>query len=767
MRLGLVSSSSVLVSLAASAVEIPDTPNAGAPSASPYLLVEMKVNGQTSQSVVEIVKVSAACDQIAVRYLNLAGLYNAPEAAVCLQDVPGIDYRIDTATATLEIFTRAEPELLAAPHHARPTFLRPTPGLLGSYSLSGQRVETENDTDWNSFGSLSLGFYAPAGRLENEVIASVTEDRSNVQRIRTVYQKDFPDSLTTLSLGDSFTRAPRWGRVTAFAGLQIGTDFSMDPEGNYMPFQMLKALLRDQSEVNIRINGVTRRHVGVDPGMTEFDIAPQTGLNEVEMVIREETGLTRIENFSFFNSRTALAKGRTDYSVSLGVPRRYVGAEAAYLDRVIGNAYLRRGLSNEVTGEVYLEASNEGMLAGTGAQLTTRHIGVLNVSAALSESDESGTGGLFAVGFERITRRTSLQLEARFAGDAYRDGVSANGVPFPDRTVRASVGVATGLGSLRASYQEEEDIDLRDRRFAALSWERPFESQRISAFASAYHDMEQDESGLSLGLRVRFGNNKTASLSRTQLDDDYANVLQVNGSSGKNDRLQWSAQATDGNRTDSVQAYGTLQGRQAEMFANVGLYESMNQASAGIRGGFAMAGGMLALRRYAGTSAALVNADGLENVDVFHDGRPAGQTNNDGRILIMDLRAHEANKLSLEPEDLSLDYAVETYEKSVRPMRGIVQVDFKARRALSLAFTIIQRDGSPLPVGSTVRILDTGELCPVGYDGRAWCEHILDGQTVEVVTPEGRFTQRADQLREDGVMRLIDAPSLRMASTDR
>ena len=764
-RFPLVWSPGLAFGLVAGASDLPGT--APSPEAPGYesLLLELHVNGNVQNGLIELEKAKGSCHSVSTQPLAHAGVYSGKAASACLETIPGIDYRIDRAAAILHVFTRTDPKLKSVNAVGLRTYLPPEPGVIGTYSLSVQHVHDGEMSEWNGFGNLALSFHAPEGRIENDLVLVLSGGESRLTRLRTVYERDFPNRLTSLSLGDSFTRTPNWGRAVPFAGIQYGTDFSMDPDGSYRPFQVLEALLRDEAQVDISLNGNVRKYHGVQPGSTEFGLTPQTGLNDVELVIRENTGITRIENFSFFTSPTSLSEGRSDYVFSLGMPRRYVGVDSEYLETVMGSFYHRYGVSDYMTTENFAEFGQSGLMLGTGAQISHSSLGLFRISGAMSRSSEVGSGALVSVGYERNTRNANVQLQARFAEDNFQDVVNAFDVPFPDRTLRASIGVATDYGSFRATFQDERDADLRDRSFLSLSWDKPLPDRGAALFSSAYHDLQSDESGLTLGFRMQLGN-VTGQINRTEYSGGDATNLQLSGISGVGDQLHWTLHASDGSIVDTLQGHASYISDSTEAFASAGSYGDVKQAAVGLRGTIAFAGGEMKLARHSGTSSALVDTKGVEGVEIYHDGRPVGATNEKGLLLVSNLRAYEANRLSVRPDALSLDYELDDFDQTVRPMRGIVRVGFDIQQTNSLAFTIIQPDGTPYPMGAFAKVVETGEFCPVGYDGRAFCERVLDRHTIEVQAPYGYFVRSASALRANPLMRLINDQELRVASSE-
>lgn len=728
------------------------------------LLVEARINGEPVSGLVGLELRGDGCASIETAPLRNAGLYSGDTETECLHSVSGIEYRLDQETAQLHIYAaRASPQRRVV--FPKQDYAKPLPGLMGGYGLSAQRVQTGSDDFLNAFGDLSVTLHTPQGRLQNDIVGSYGDGAGRVRRLMTVYERDFPDTLTRISIGDSFTRTPRWGRISAFAGVQYGTDYSMDPNDNWRPYRTFQALLREQSEVDVRVNGIIRQKQSVEPGYRNFEIRPEAGLNEVEVAIQAANGLSRIEDYSFFASPEALAAGVTDYSVSIGVPRQFTGISSEYHGDLVANGLFRRGISDDWTAEAYSEVGNGVGLFGGGGHYAAGKIGIFSLSAGMSRSEEGRSGHLLSTGFERSSRRGSLQVQARFADSDYTDTVSALGSGFPDRSIRASGGVFTSAGSFRASYVEEEDKVLRDRRFLSLGWEKPLRGDRFSFSASAYKDFERDETGFAIGLRTSFGAYSAGGGYQSAGGGTSTN-LQVTRSRMPGERVQWGLRAADSAAGAVYQGDLAADIGDADLILNGGVVGDTSQVMAGVRGGFAVMPGAASLQRHTTGASAIVRIPELKGLPIYKDNRIVAVTGENGVAVIPGVRPYEVNTLSLRPEDVPLEYEVGNFNARFIPQRGLSEVRFDIRRETVLAFTVLTEDGAPLTPRNRVELLGSGLVCPVGLEGRVYCSVAEDGDTVAVTTPLGRFIETVASVRGRGEMRLRPGGAVRMAGID-
>jgi outer membrane usher protein len=130
---------------------------------------------------------------------------------------------------------------------------------------------------------------------------------------------------------------------------------------------------------------------------------------------------------------------------------------------------------------------------------------------------------------------------------------------------------------------------------------------------------------------------------------------------------------------------------------------------------------------------------GVQGLEVFHENRPVGRTDSRGRAFIPGLRAHDKNKIAIDPRDAPLTAEINSVQDIVVPAnRSGVRVDMAVRTDTSSAIVVLSRpDGRPVPAGSRGEVLG-GDSFVVGYDGRAFVKNLKAENQVTVELEDGR-----------------------------
>jgi outer membrane usher protein len=423
---------------------------------------------------------------------------------------------------------------------------------------------------------------------------------------------------------------------------------------------------------------------------------------------------------------------------------------------------VRRGVTDALTVEAFGELGRNGGLAGGGGQIATDRLGVLSLAAAASRHADRDVGALIFVGVDRRMRRSSFQLQGRFATDQYRDGLSDYAEEFPDVSLRASAGIATSGGSFRTSYTAQRDKSLPDRSFLTLGWERSLAERSAVLAASAFHDFCRDETGFSVSLRMQIGKYSVRP-AHDKLGGHDLLSLQVTRLKGPEDLLQWGMMLANSQAGETVQADVLADLATASVFLNGGYFSGTSAVSAGLRGGFTAFAGKVSAVRQASGAAVIVRTPGIAGLEIYQDNRLAAVTDANGEAVIGNIRPYEVNTLSIRPQDVPLEFTIGDFERSFVPRRGVSDVSFDLRRQSALAFTVRRMDGGHLAEGSRVYLSASGVSCPVGLEGRVYCAEADDGDFVIVQSADGSFTEGVASLRQTGEMWLAEPARLRLA----
>lgn len=141
--------------------------------------------------------------------------------------------------------------------------------------------------------------------------------------------------------------------------------------------------------------------------------------------------------------------------------------------------------------------------------------------------------------------------------------------------------------------------------------------------------------------------------------------------------------------------------------------------------------------RYNRQGIALVTTDGISDVPIAVENRPAGKTDDNGFLLLTDLPRYQKSKISLDPLGLPPDVVTPLAEMRATPGQSeAVKVDFQVHRSSLVSAQVMDQQHRPLPVGSLVTFGDSQSI--VGRDGFIWLESPPMPGALQFQTPSGR-----------------------------
>lgn len=709
------------------------TPSAD-PSAAPVeILVQVDVNRQNLNETVIVLRhrgelYIAAEDLRRWRMRVPAGgaLEHNGASYYPVTTLPGAAWELNEARQSLTVTASPEAfdETTAALRGSAST--KPiVPGLGGflNYAVSASQsnaLDTKN-------GFFEAGVFGRHGVLTNSLVAPVLEERDTWTRLDTTFTADFPDSLTSLRLGDSITRAGAWGLPVRFGGVQYGTKFGVQP--GFIPFPLATATGRAAlpSTVDVFINNALVSRSEVPPGPFSLSNIPiVTGAGEVQVVVRDLLGREQVYSQSFYGSNTLLRSGVADYSFEAGVLRENFGIRSNDYGEGLGVATYRRGLTDSLTGEVRTELAESAKSAGASVAFLAGGLGVANFSAAASDSAH-GSGRLFGAGFERTTQALNFGLQTEMQSRGFRQAGLLPGELAPRRRSIANVGLPFGAaGTVSFTHAEQKFHDRDPLRVSTLSYSVSLGSfGHVSLSAIRTGGLSESTTVLAT-LAVPLGNATSASagFERTR-----------------------SAGRTENTSTFTVQkslplgeGYGyRLQARDEDLYASVaaqvpvGTYEleaarfqhGQTATRLTARGGLGMAGGHLFASREITDSFGVVRVADYPGVRVLQDNQVAGRTDENGYVVLPRLRAYDRNPIGVVQDDLPMDARLDSLKLEATPyFRTGVFLDFPVRRVRAATLRVVLDDGSELPSGAIGRVEGRAEEYPVALGGQAYFENL-------------------------------------------
>src|SRR5699024_7855300 len=187
-------------------------------------------------------------------------------------------------------------------------------------------------------------------------------------RLDTTWSMSFPEHMITVNVGDTLTGATSWSRATRIGGIQIGTNFGLQPYKVTTPLPEFFGTAALPSQVQLYINGMKRYNGEVPVGPFQLDAVPGIqGAGNAQVVLTDVLGRVTTLNFSLYGTQQLLRQGLTDWSTELGFVRRNYGLESfSYSNEPMVSGTWRHGFNSHFTGEAHAEASNGLFDAGVG-----------------------------------------------------------------------------------------------------------------------------------------------------------------------------------------------------------------------------------------------------------------------------------------------------------------------------------------------------------------------------------------------------------------
>ncbi len=774
-------------------------PAAQADAAESKLLLEVVINGRDTQKIADFVQrgvsaIYASRADLRDLGLSLPAAKGARDAdLVGLSDLPGLSYRIDGPHQTIEI-TAADRALIASNLNAPAgpsgaATLRTGTGAVLNYDFT----ETYGPGGGIAVHSLLDGrVFTAGGVLTTQYLLGTGAGEGAIRLDSTLSYAD-PDTLRVYRAGDIINGGLAWSRPVRLGGLQLQSDFAIRPDLVTFPLPQIAGSAAVPSSVDVLINNVHLLSHSVDPGpfaLTQLPIVG--GASTVTVVTKDALGQETTQTLPFYTTSRLLLPGLAAYSAEIGAIRNAYGLRSDDYTRPAGSGTLRYGLSRLVTLEAHGEAGPSLGLVGGGAVVKLGQFGVLTASAAGSARG-GRQGQQVAIGFERVTRRFSVSALVLQASRSYADLAALDGDPVPRRQMRVSAGTVFGrAGALSLAYTvldtspslvasrianaaplaSEEDFGVSGPRlvqpdhtallsatYTATVW------RGVQGYATGFHDFAHGASaGLVFGLSVPLGQRSSASVTaqsaggNSNLTEQISRAAVAPGEIGGTLLNQNGTQNRQMLELDAVSRVGGL---------TVGIDRLGGQSAyrASQAGALATLDGGIYASPTIPDSFAVIDT-GLPHIAVFQENRPAGTTDDKGRLLLANLPSYAANQIALDPASVPMNAELQSAVQLVRaPAQTGVVVKFALRHTASASVHLVDQAGAPLPVGSIVVVGSAPARNVVGFDGVAFLHDLAPHNMAQVSRPDGHsctaafdFVQQGDHLPDLGKVTCRAAP---------
>ncbi|MGW8273449.1 fimbria/pilus outer membrane usher protein [Xanthomonas axonopodis] len=674
-----------------------------------------------------------------------------PGELVDLDRLPDVEVRYDAALQRLALQAplaqlSLSTTVLKAEEVAPPS-ASASPGMLLNYDLYATRNAGVSSA---SLATEVRAFGIGRGMVDTTAVFLAYDRpqdkrwRSEAVRLDSAWQMDFPDSATSLSVGDFYSGFVDWSRSIRLGGVQIGRNYALQPYRVLTPTPSFLGEAAVPSTVELYVDGM-RQYSGQVPA-GPFQLAAQPGISgtgQAQIVVTDAFGRVRRLDFAFYGTPQLLARGISEWSAGIGHLRRDYGVRSfSYDQRRVASATFREGLRDDFTIEAHAETGGGVINAGAGGVWLLGVGGVFNAAYAHSRMDAL-RGGQYVLGYAWNNRRFNVNLGSQRTHGDYRDLGALQGALPARVSDRAALGVNVDpIGSLGTSYVRLSYPQGDTSRYASVFWSRSF-GRNWAANLSGNQNLDvPGDRSLYLSLSTTFGEVRQASASmqrngdRTGVVADVSQPLPGDGDLGG---IGWRLQGRAGD-----DASGGL----AELgwLNRVGRYNLGAATQDGDSFGYASASGSLVWmngRTFAARDIqdafAVVTTDGQPGIPVRLENRLIGVTDARGTLLVTPLQSWQRNQLSIDTLSLPADLRVDRVDTTVTPrQQSGVAVRFGITRVRAAIIVLHDAHGAPLPVGSMVQRDGSTDRVVVGYDGETYLDNLQRDNRILVDLPQGR-----------------------------
>lgn len=548
-------------------------------------------------------------------------------------------------------------------------------------------------------------------RNEHQDIGTI----QNNQRLNTSLSFEFPENLTTLTLGDNVSKYTGLNQSFYFAGLNFGTNFISRPNFTYWNTPSVQGSALTQSTVDLMINGSQAYNARVNPGQYNIDSnIGFSGLGDAQIIVKDILGNTTVQNVSVFVDQRLLRPGLTDYNISIGQLRYGYGLDENDYRDWFGSGYIRRGITASTTLGATVDYSKKLESVGLLWSQYVPQLGLLEVNPAYSHADDAQLEGYtINTEFKRNTQDYSIGLRTQYYSPEFRmlgleDYTETSQLPQRETQIYLSKNQLPYINNLSLSYIERKfrnASDLKNQQLFNLRTSRSFSKNLFGSLGISYDAESNDDAGFDITLTYNFDDRKH-SITFNQYDE-HETSIQLNKYSFENTGFDYNIGASRRHDVYSANLSTTMKTNVGELNLQYLQTDHKNYYSANYRGGLVWIADRFDLSKYISNSFALVRLEDQANVDIYSNGSYIGRTNINGEIFSYNLHAYTENSIVFDENQIGIENSFSNSSFTLMPMnqRGYT-IDFPITNTKNhpVTFKFVDANQQPLPSGSMVYI---------------------------------------------------------------
>lgn len=560
------------------------------------------------------------------------------------------------------------------------------------------------------------------------------------RRIESQLIYDDVSRLLRLTAGDLRIRGTNLQALPRMAGVSIERFYGLEPTRVFRPIGQTAFDLERPSTVQIRVNGLVFQELYLNSGRYDLrDLPLNQGSNNIELVIRDDTGREQIISQNNFFDFDLLAPGETDFSAAAGSRSETRNGIVRYSDDWLFSGFVRHGFSDTLTAGVDAQADRAGGAVGATA-VWASPIGTWRLQTSASQRDGVGFGYATSAGYSNSGRfgrdwRWSLRADAQYVGNKFAtiaDIALLNGNVI-DRAARTRLSANAQLNNARLSFNisgDYEKIEGEGTRTSGLLGVNYSINSTLAVGVFGRHTKAPGQSDTGLFFQVNWtpGRNRLARATydtarrEAELNYRYSPQPYV-GTTGYEIGVRRSGEIDTAELTGRVTHVSNRfeASAQHNIFttADLGSKERVQLSRVTVASSLVLAGGKLSFSRPVREAFAIVTRHPtLAGKKVLIDRTENGvrsETDAFGAAVVPDLPTYIRTSTYVDVEDIPLGYDLGTGQFSFKaPLYAGYAVEVGSSASVTLFGKILNMAGEPLSfIAGTMKLKDKPESEPV------------------------------------------------------
>lgn len=632
---------------------------------------------------------------------------------------------------------------------------------------TGSQTNAAMHTDWRLTTPLGYLSHSHLFRTVPKTSGNAPKQRFH-RRLDTYWRSTFPKYGMALTIGDISTSQLNFGGGTRLGGIRLEKSYSLQPWRSTVPLKRHVGSSTLPATIDLYIDGVRQSSEKVAAGAYELLLPTRSSTTgRARVVVTDMLGRSTVQDVPLYTGSNLLAQGLAEWSLEAGFVRTdYAQKDFAYDKQPVISGTLRYGLTNWLTTQAHAEAAKGYHQWALGANASLGVLGQINGSYTQTDLDGK-RGKQMAVAYSKSWRGFSVGLAHNrssgwFSGLAsitQPKNIRAQNLNRPAQKQHTSA-ISLGWGNNRwgnwsANYARTQTHQNPAQGNISLNWSKNI-GKRASVFVGVGQTTGSNrqlnaQADLSISLSDRINTGLSGNYTKaTGAKATTSYQIDIRRSAGNDSNWGWGLSAQYPSRSFGAAAQYSSQYGDASLQANWQAQRTQQPSSTSWntswRGGLIVMQGGVFASKTVNDSFAVVSTNGMANVPIKINNNTIGNTNRSGLLLVPNLGSYQRNKIGIDTLNLPANVQIpHTYQHIVPADKAGVAVQFNITQARSGTFTIVDTQGEPLPVGSTVLNTQGKPVSVIGFEGQTYTDklpEVTQGSRVrwKIVQPENKRT---------------------------